>query len=103
MLCGYLQELWQEEYAVETIPFTRGADLLCAYKNVEHFDVIVLDTATEKFINQDILQQIYKYDTNVTIIILTTQEPVVESYKAVVFDRDKRFARKIGNRRKYLL
>lgn len=85
ILCGYLQELWQEEYAVEIIPFTRGADLLCAYKNVEHFDIIVLDTATDKFINQDILQQIYKYDPNVTIIILTTQEHMVENYKAVVY------------------
>ncbi|MDD4321312.1 MAG: DNA-binding response regulator [Acidaminococcaceae bacterium] len=85
MICGYLQELWQEDYAVETIPFTRGADLLSAYKNGEHFDVIVLDTATEEFIDQDILQQIYQYDTNVTIIISTTQESVVESYKASVY------------------
>jgi len=74
MICEYLQELWQEGFSVETIPFTEGKDLLDSYKRGEHFDVIILDIIQDRFHSMDIIPEIRQYDNKVSIIILTTTD-----------------------------
>lgn len=74
MICEYLQELWQEDFSVEAIPFTEAEDLLDSYKRGGHFDVIILDFIKDSFHGMDIMRKIRQYDNNVAIIILTTAE-----------------------------
>ena len=85
MLCEYLQELWQDEYSVETIPFTRGIDLLASYKKGEHFDVIVLDTDRVLFNGLDIVHKVYQYDSKVAVIILAKNVVDLSGYKVEVY------------------
>lgn len=86
MMCEYLQELWQEDFSVETIPFTKAEDLLDSYKRGGHFDVIVLDVAKDGFYIMDTVRNIRQYDKNVAIIILTTTEILTaKCYKVDVY------------------
>ena len=86
MICEYLQELWQEEFSVETIPFTDVEDLLYSYERGGHFDVIILDCSKDSFHSFDMLRKLRQYDNNIAIIILTTTEILaVKCHKVDVY------------------
>jgi len=97
MLCDYLQELWQQDYSVESIPFTKGEDLLASYKIGEHFDVIILDAAKEPIYCISTIHKIRQYDKKVVIIILVSHEGFaldgcrVDVYRCISKPIDKQY------------
>jgi DNA-binding LytR/AlgR family response regulator len=97
MICGYLQELWQEEFSVAIIPFTKGEDLLASCKLGEHFDVIILDIIKDTLHRIDIAHQIRQYDNKAVLIMLTATEKFavegheVDAYRCISKPIDKGF------------
>lgn len=85
MLCEYLEGLWQEEYSVEIIPFTRGSDLLTSYTKGEHFDVIILDRDEAQGNGIDIVYKVYQFDARVSVIILDQDITALKGRKVEVY------------------
>lgn len=80
-LTGFLEELPDAGYQMETVPLQSGAELVELYRQGRRFHLVVLDMMMEPLDGIETARQIRRYDTDVPILIVTaTPEYAIDGY-----------------------